>query len=132
MNSFREYFASFISEPTLRLLSCVLQARASPVLTSKAHDPTPSNEAFSSLTNFTNPLLRPLPPQSYTDFPVQVRVIFWPRSRYFPCFSTFLCWNFPGVSTFPSIPRVPISSRISKIASANEPRQRPRVDFEFN
>lgn len=98
MNSFREYFASLISEPTLRLHSCVLQARASSVLTSKARDPTPSNEAFLSPYKFykSSPLSLSPPPVIYRLFRSGPRYFLVP----FTVFSLTVLSPFCRVSLF--------------------------------
>lgn len=97
MNSFREYFASLISEPTLRLHSCVLQARASSVLTSKARDPTPSNEVFLSPYKFykSSPLSLSPPPSHIPTFPF--------RSALFsgPVHGIFINGTFTLLQSFP-------------------------------
>lgn len=99
MNSFREYFASFISEPTLRLHSCVLQARASSVLTSKAHDPTPSNEAFLSPYKFYKSSPPPPPPSHIPTFPFRFALFSGPVHGIFINGTFILLQSFP-VSQF--------------------------------
>lgn len=109
MNSFREYFASLISEPTLRLHSCVLQARASSVLTSKARDPTPSNEAFLSPYKFYKSSLPLLPPSHIPTFPFRFALFSGPVHGIFINGTFSLLQSFPvsrffSAGIFPVLP----------------------------